>query len=61
MFDYSRCGNPTRLQLERNLASLEKSKYALAVNSGMSATVSIAQLVKHNEHILCFDDVYGGT
>lgn len=40
-FDYARCGNPTRLALERNLASLENAKYAFALNSGMSATVSI--------------------
>lgn len=60
-FDYARCGNPTRLALERNLASLENAKYAFALNSGMSATVSIMQLLNQGDHVLCIDDVYGGT
>jgi cystathionine gamma-lyase len=60
-FDYARCGNPTRLALERNLASLENAKYAFALNCGMAATVSIMQLLHHGEHVLCIDDVYGGT
>lgn len=61
LFDYARCGNPTRLQLERNLASLEKCKYAFALNSGISTTVSIMHLLDHGDHVICFDDVYGGT
>jgi len=61
MFDYARCLNPTRLQLERNLASMEKTKFALALNSGCSATISIMNLLKRGEHVVCFDDVYGGT
>lgn len=61
IFDYARCGNPTRLALERNLASLENASYAFALNSGMSATVTIMQLVNTGDHVLCVDDVYGGT
>lgn len=60
-FDYARCGNPTRLSLERNLASLENAKYAFAMNSGMSCTLTIMQLLKSGDHVLCIDDVYGGT
>ena len=60
-FDYARCGNPTRLACERNLASLENAKYAFALNSGMSACVSIMQLLNQGDHVLCIDDVYGGT
>jgi cystathionine gamma-lyase len=60
-FDYARCGNPTRLALERNLASLENAKFSFALASGMSATVSIMQLLSHGDHVLCVDDVYGGT
>mmetsp|Transcript_20814 Transcript_20814/g.26981 ORF Transcript_20814/g.26981 Transcript_20814/m.26981 type:complete len:324 (-) Transcript_20814:319-1290(-) len=40
---------------------MEKAKYAFAVNSGMSATVSVINLLKQGDHILCVDDVYGGT
>jgi cystathionine beta-lyase/cystathionine gamma-synthase len=34
------------LALQRNLASLEKAKYAFALNSGMSATLSALSLLK---------------
>lgn len=60
-FDYARCGNPTRLALERNLASIENAKYAFACASGLSATVTIFNLLDHGDHVLCVDDVYGGT
>ena len=60
-FDYARCGNPTRLALERNLASLENAKYSFALNSGMSATITIINMLNSGDHVLCVDDVYGGT
>jgi cystathionine gamma-lyase len=40
---------------------LENAKYAFALNSGMSATVSVMQLLHSGDHVLCIDDVYGGT
>jgi cystathionine gamma-lyase len=60
-FDYTRCGNPTVLALQRNLAALEGANYAFALNSGMSATLSVLSMLKQGEHLLCIDDVYGGT
>ena len=60
-FDYTRCGNPTILAFQRNLASLEGAKYAFATSSGMAATISVLSLLKQGDHILCIDDVYGGT
>jgi cystathionine gamma-lyase len=60
-FDYTRCGNPTVLSLQRNLASMEHAKFAFALNTGMSATISIISLLKQGDHLLCIDDVYGGT
>lgn len=60
-FDYARVGNPTRMALERNLASLENAKYAYALNCGMSAIVTLMELLVPGDHILCIDDVYGGT
>lgn len=60
-FDYSRCGNPTVLALQRNLASLEGTKYALAFNSGLSATICLFSTLKQGDHLLVIDDVYGGT
>ena len=60
-FDYTRCGNPTVLAFQRNLAALEGAKYAFATSSGMAATISVLSLLKQGDHILCIDDVYGGT
>ena len=60
-FDYSRCGNPTVLAFQQNLAALEGGKYAFALNTGMSATVSVLSLLTQGDHFLCIDDVYGGT
>ena len=60
-FDYTRAGNPTVMALQRNLAALEQGKFAFALNSGMSATVSVLSLLKQGDHIICIDDVYGGT
>lgn len=61
-FEYSRSGNPTRRALEGCLADLEGGAYGLCFASGLGAltTVSMA-LFKPGDHILCGDDVYGGT
>ena len=61
VFDYSRCGNPTRLALERQLACMEKTKFAFACSSGMAAHVTMTNLCQQGDHIMCIDDVYGGT
>eukprot|EP00356_Strombidium_inclinatum_P007703 CAMPEP_0170499390 /NCGR_PEP_ID=MMETSP0208-20121228/31238_1 /TAXON_ID=197538 /ORGANISM="Strombidium inclinatum, Strain S3" /LENGTH=449 /DNA_ID=CAMNT_0010776917 /DNA_START=6 /DNA_END=1353 /DNA_ORIENTATION=+ len=60
-YDYARCGNPTIMSLQRNLAAMEGAKYAFALNCGMGATISICSLLKQGDHLLCIDDVYGGT
>ncbi|XP_076309166.1 cystathionine gamma-lyase-like isoform X2 [Tachypleus tridentatus] len=60
-FEYGRCGNPTRKCLEQCLASLEGGKYALCFSSGLSAVMSVTHLLNSGDHIICFDDVYGGT
>jgi cystathionine gamma-lyase len=60
-YDYSRCGNPTVMALQRQLAALEHANYAFATNCGMTATTSILSLLKAGDHLICIDDVYGGT
>ena len=60
-YDYSRTRNPTRTALEENFASLEEGRYGLAFSSGMSAASAIMQLLSAGEHVICGDDVYGGT
>lgn len=61
LYEYSRCGNPTRQCLEECLASLEKAKYALTFASGLGATTTLMFILKSGDHILSIDDVYGGT
>jgi cystathionine gamma-lyase len=60
-FEYSRTGNPTRAALEKCLASLEGAKYGLAFASGTAASAAIMNLLAAGDHIVCADDVYGGT
>lgn len=61
VFDYARCGNPTRSCLERTLAAMEHAEFAFACSSGMAAHVTVMNLLKGGDHVLCVDDVYGGT
>ncbi|CAO4364837.1 unnamed protein product [Caenorhabditis nigoni] len=59
--DYSRAGNPTRDVLQKNLAALEDAKHCQVFSSGLAATSAIINLLKTGDHIVCSDDVYGGT
>ena len=60
-YDYSRTHNPTRTALEKNIASLEEGNYGLAFSSGMSAISTVTQILNPGDHVICCDDVYGGT
>jgi cystathionine gamma-lyase len=59
--EYSRTANPTRIALEKNLASLENAEYAFAYSSGLAAIFNILLLLKKGDHVISIDDVYGGT
>lgn len=61
MFDYSRSGNPTRAALETCMAELESGKFGLAFASGLAASMGVLFLLKAGDHLICGDDVYGGT
>ncbi|XP_067028412.1 cystathionine gamma-lyase-like [Acropora muricata] len=58
---YSRTGNPTRNCFETCVAALEGAKHGIATASGVAATMLVTQLLKTGDHILCVEDVYGGT
>ena len=60
-FDYSRTINPTRLALERQLASLEGGAHGYAFASGMAATAAVLNLLSAGDHAVVTDDLYGGT
>ncbi len=60
-YDYSRTLNPTRKALEECAASLENGRHGLAFASGMAAINNVLNLLKSGDHVVCTDDVYGGT
>ncbi|MEM6730165.1 MAG: PLP-dependent transferase, partial [Myxococcota bacterium] len=60
-FEYARTHNPTRFALEANLAALEGARHGVAFASGCAATATVLHLLKAGDHVICADDVYGGT
>jgi len=60
-YEYSRSGNPTRTALETCIAALEGASHGLAFASGSAATATLLHTLRPGDHILCGDDVYGGT
>jgi cystathionine gamma-lyase len=60
-FEYARTRNPTRDALERNLAALEGGTHGFAFASGLAATDAVLRLLSAGDHVLCGENVYGGT
>ncbi|MCW2926156.1 MAG: Cystathionine gamma-synthase, partial [Thermoleophilia bacterium] len=60
-YDYSRTDNPTRRALEIQLAALEGGDHGIAFASGMAATSTVIQRLEPGDHVVCVNDVYGGT
>ena len=60
-FEYSRTQNPTRAALEGCLAALEGAKHGAAFASGLAASDMLMHLLDAGDHVVCSDDVYGGT
>jgi cystathionine beta-lyase/cystathionine gamma-synthase len=60
-FEYARTRNPTRDALERNIATLEGATHGVAFASGMAATDAVLKLFSAGDHVICGENVYGGT
>ena len=60
-FNYTRQDNPTRLHLEETVAALEDGVDCIAFASGMAAISAVMELFQPGDHILCGEDLYGGT
>ncbi len=60
-YAYARGKNPTRSQLEKNIAALENAKYGLCFSSGMGATDAVIKLLRPGDEVITGDDLYGGT
>jgi cystathionine gamma-lyase len=60
-YDYARTVNPTRQALERNVAALEGGTHGFAFGSGMGAIHGVLTLLSAGDHVVCGENVYGGT
>ncbi|QRN93869.1 aminotransferase class I/II-fold pyridoxal phosphate-dependent enzyme [Archangium violaceum] len=60
-YDYTRSGNPTRQALEDTIAELEGGVRGFAFSSGMAAISCAFMLLSKGDHVICSEDVYGGT
>ncbi|MCR5279410.1 MAG: PLP-dependent aspartate aminotransferase family protein [Lachnospiraceae bacterium] len=60
-FDYSRESNPTRQYLEETVSSLEGACDSIAFSSGMAALSCFFDRFAPGDHIICGEDLYGGT
>ncbi|MGA7318783.1 MAG: PLP-dependent aspartate aminotransferase family protein [Silvibacterium sp.] len=60
-YEYSRVSNPTRDALEANLASLEGGTSAHVFASGMAAIMAMITMLRSGDHVICGENVYGGT
>lgn len=60
-YEYARGKNPTREAFERNVATLENGRHGFAFASGMGCLDSIMKLFAAGDHIVCAENVYGGT
>jgi cystathionine beta-lyase/cystathionine gamma-synthase len=60
-YEYARGKNPTREALERNLATLEGARHGFAFSSGMGCLDAIMKLCRAGDHVVCGENVYGGT
>ena len=60
-YEYARTGNPTRLALERYLASLEGGGPRAGVRLRVGGARRRAAPLGPGDHVLLADDAYGGT
>jgi cystathionine beta-lyase/cystathionine gamma-synthase len=61
VYEYARTQNPTREAFERCVAALEKAEHGIAFASGLAAIGTIIQLLSAGDHVVCTNNVYGGT
>jgi cystathionine gamma-lyase len=60
-YAYARGKNPTRTQLEANIAALENAAHGLCFSSGMGAIDAVIKLLQPGDEVITGDDIYGGS
>lgn len=60
-YDYTRVNNPTRDELEKTVSSLEHAYDTMACTNGMAAIGLCLEFFFPGDHIICTEDLYGGS
>ena len=60
-YDYTRESNPTRTELEKTVSSLEGALDTVACSTGMAAVMLALELLPSGSHLVCSEDLYGGS
>lgn len=60
-YEYARTENPTRQALERNVAALEGATHGFAFGSGLAALDVLLKVLKSGDHVVCGENLYGGS
>lgn len=60
-WEYSRTHNPTRKAYENCVANLEGGEFGFAFASGCAASTTVMHMLRQGDHVVAFDDMYGGT
>lgn len=60
-YDYTRESNPTRAELESMISSLEGAYDTVACSTGMAAISICLELFGSGDHLICSEDLYGGS
>lgn len=59
--NYTRESNPTREQLEHQISALEGAVDTVACSTGMAAISLCLEIFQNGDHIVCTEDLYGGS
>lgn len=60
-YNYTRESNPTRAELEQIISSMEGAVDTVACSAGMAAISLCLELFHTGDHIVCSEDLYGGS
>lgn len=60
-YEYARTQNPTRDQLQANLAALENAEFGFCFATGMAATDTVMKMLSPGDEVLSTNDLYGGS
>ncbi|MBI1305628.1 MAG: cystathionine gamma-synthase [Bacteroidetes bacterium] len=60
-YEYSRTHNPTRTQLQNNLAALENARFGMCFSTGMAAIDAVIKLLHPGDEVIATNDLYGGS